>query len=372
MGLGSMNFNKKEIREILTEDQIFELLQEWGGDPELTDFGIVSSTICHNKPGEGSRKLYYYSNSQLFHCYTGCADPSFDIFELTIKGANIQFNKNYDLNTAIRYIAFRFGISGSFEEEQIANADDWEILNHYNRIQEIETKTFNVQLKEYNKDVLSRLNYAVLITPWLKEGISQEAMKTACIGFFPGGDQITIPHYDVDGRFVGLRGRTLGKEEAERFGKYRPIKINSQLYNHPLGMNLYNLNNSKDNIKRMGKAIVFESEKSSLQFRSFFGADADISVACCGSSISSYQIQSLIKAGANEIIIAFDRQFQKPNDAEFLRLVKKLTKIHNKYKNDVIISFIFDKNMITGYKDSPTDRGPEIFMKLFKERIILE
>lgn len=366
-----INFDKKEIRDTLTEEQIFELLNEWGGDPEYTDFGIISSTICHNKPGDGSRKLYYYFNSKLFHCYTGCADPSFDIFELTIKIANIQFNKIYDLNDAVRYIAYRFGILGEFDDQGLSNSEDWEILNNYNRIQEIELKKLEVQLKEYDSNILNRLNYSVKISPWLKEGISQEAINNAHVGFFPGGDQITIPHYDVEGRFIGLRGRTLCKEDAEKYGKYRPIIINKKLYNHPLGMNLYNLNNSRKNINLMGKAIVFESEKSSLLYQSYFGIENDISVACCGSNLSAYQVQSLIDAGAKEIIIAFDRQFQNINDDEFKRLTIKLTKLHNKYKNDVLISFIFDKKMITGYKDAPIDCGPEIFLKLFKERIIL-
>ena len=72
-----------------------------------------------------------------------------------------------------------------------------------------------------------------------------------------------------------------------------------------------------------------------------------------------------------EIIIAFDRQFQEIGDKEFLHLKNNLLKIRAKYKNFLKISFIFDKKMITGYKDSPIDCGPEIFMKLFKERIIL-
>ena len=367
-----MLYDKKEIRELLTIENIFELLHEWGGDPEYTEAGITSSTICHNPPGEGSRKLYYYANSGLFHCYTGCEEPSFDIFQLTMKVANIQFNRIYDLNEAIRYVAYRFGIAGTFEEEDSgANAEDWKVLSNYDRIQEIEVKNLNVQLKEYDDDILSRLNYRVNISPWLKEGISQEAMNNAHIGFYPGGDQITIPHYDPDGRFIGLRGRTLCAEDAERYGKYRPIIINKQLYNHPLGMNLYNLNNSKNNIKTMGKVIVFESEKSCLLYQSYFGIDNDISVACCGSSLSIYQVQSLIDAGAKEIVVAFDRQFQRINDDEFKRLTVKLTKLHNKFKNDALISFIFDKNMITGYKDAPIDCGPEIFLKLFKERIIL-
>jgi hypothetical protein len=121
----------------------------------------------------------------------------------------------------------------------------------------------------------------------------------------------------------------------------------------------------------MGKAIVFESEKSCLQYASYFGTYNDISVACCGSNISAYQMHLLFEAGAKEIVIAFDRQFQAIGDDEFKRLVTKLKKLHAKWKNYVNVSFIFDKKMITGYKDSPTDCGPEIFLKLFKERVIL-
>ena len=45
--------------------------------------------------------------------------------------------------------------------------------------------------------------------------------------------------------------------------------------------------------------------------------------------------------------------------------------INNRYKNYVDISIIFDKKMITGYKDSPIDDGPDTFLKLWKERIKL-
>ena len=50
-------------------------------------------------------------------------------------------------------------------------------------------------------------------------------------------------------------------------------------------------------------------EKSVLKYQSFFGFNNDITVACCGSNLSAYQTQLLIDAGAQEIIIAFDRQF---------------------------------------------------------------
>ena len=364
-------FNKSEIRESLTTENIFDLLQEWGGDPEYTQFGILCSTICHNQPGEGSKKLYYYTNTGLFKCYTGC-DSFFDIFELTTKVATIQWSQEFDLNEAVRWIAQKFGLSGRSEDgPEEGKLEDWKIFSNYERIQNIEVTTQAVTLKEYDNIILDRFNYNVRLAPWLNEGISQESLDHNRIGFYPGGDQITIPHYDVDGRFIGLRGRTLCKEEGEKYGKYRPMKVNKELYNHPLGMNLYNLNNSKDNIRLMKKAIIFEGEKSTLLYQSYFGIENDISVACCGSSITSYQIQLLIEHGAEEIIIAFDRQFQEIGDEEFQHLKKNLIRLRDKYKNYVNVSFIFDKNKITGYKSSPIDCGPQIFLQLFKERIVL-
>lgn len=365
-------FDKAEIRDALSIERIFELLNEWGGDPEYTSFGIISATICHNKPEDGgSRKLYYYSNSDLFHCFTGCDNASFDIFELVIKVMSIQRQVEFDLNDAIRWIAQRFNILGKYETELDTELEDWKYLENYNRIQEIDVNTQWVTLKEYDMEILTRFNYKVRIAPWLEEGMTQEVLNSAIIGYYPGGDQITIPHFDIKNRFIGLRGRTLCADEGEMYGKYRPIKVNNILYNHPLGMNLYNLNNSKNNIKTIEKVIVFESEKSSLLYRSYFGEENDISVAVCGSSISNYQINLLLECGAKEIIIAFDRQFQEFGDEEFKRLTRKLTNIHNKYKNYVNISFIFDKKKITGYKDSPIDCGKEIFLNLFKERISL-
>jgi hypothetical protein len=184
-----INYDKAEVRQALNIDNIFQLLEEWGGEPEFTNFGIISTTICHNRPGEGSRKLYYYSNTDLFQCYTGCDDPSFDIFGLMIKVHKNQKSMDLDLNDAIRYIAFKFGIVGNkVEEDTINSVLDWQVLNNYERIENITIKDYHITLKEYEPTILDRLNYSVRLAPWLNEGISQEAMDLAHIGFYPGAD----------------------------------------------------------------------------------------------------------------------------------------------------------------------------------------
>ena len=361
-------YNKKEVREKLGIEQIHELLVEWGGEPEYSSFGLIAATICHNPPGEGSHKLYYYSNTDLFQCYTGCG--SFDIFQLVVKVAKIQWGKEYDLNDAVRYIAIRFGLAGEVEIED-DSLIDWKTFNNYDRLENIDIKDYHTTLKEYDVNILKNLNYNVIIEPWLKEGITESVMKRANIGYFPPTAQITIPHYDIDGRFIGLRGRFLCQPDIDMYGKYRPMMIGKKQFNHPLGMNLYNLNNCKDNIRKIKKAIIFEGEKSALKYISYFGEENDIAVACCGSNISAYQMQLLLDCGVKEIAIAFDRQFQAIDDEEFKHLTNNLTKINERYKNYVDISFVFDKKMITGYKDAPIDKGPEVFMELWRKRIKL-
>ena len=59
-------YDKDEIKDKLSTEMVFDIVQEFGGDPYMTDFGFISATICHNAPGEGSRKLYYYDNTKLF------------------------------------------------------------------------------------------------------------------------------------------------------------------------------------------------------------------------------------------------------------------------------------------------------------------
>ena len=61
----------------------------------------------------------------------------------------------------------------------------------------------------------------------------------------------------------------------------------------------------------------------------------------------------------------------KEERERLLDLIKNFKTLHSKHKNDVLITFIFDRNKITGYKDSPIDCGPDVFLQLFKERIVL-
>lgn len=383
-----MNEQKKkeyleEIKNNLTIDQIYEFVAAAGGEPQIRDNIIISRTICHNPPGHGSFKLYYYDNTKLFKCFTECND-TFDIFELTLKIKKlakekiiywskdaIQETRSWDLPDAVHYVATFFGIQHEneiFSEEQ-RELQDWQILSKLEAKKQVKLNKQIISLKHFSDSFLNNLPQPHILN-WEKEGISKKIMDIHNIHFDPLTQSIIIPHYDIDNNLIGVRQRTLLKEN-EVYGKYKPAIFCGKMYNHPLGFNLYNINISKDNIHNIKKAIVFEGEKSCLLYGTYFGIENDISIAACGSSLINYQVELLLKLGIQEIVIAFDRQFKDQGDEEWQKWTKKLLQIHQKYGSIIQISFLFDSENLLDYKSSPIDHGKDIFIHLFKNRVVI-
>lgn len=384
MGLEKRKQYLEEIKNNLTIEQVFDFLVEAGGEPQQYGDYIISHTICHNPPGQGSFKLYYYDNTKLFRCYTGCEEPTFDIFQLALKIKRLAGNKityyskegkevvrDWELPDAVHYVAAFFGIeppNEKFSETRI-ELQDWEILSKLERKKQVKKHNQIVSLNFFEDSFLK--NYIQpRILPWEREGITPEIMKLHNIRYDSKNQGIIIPHYDIEGRLIGIRERTLIKEN-EQYGKYRPALLNGKMYNHPLSFNLYNINWSKDNIRRIKKVFVFEGEKSCLLYGSYFGTENDISVAVCGSNLINYQVELLRLLEVEEIIIAFDKQYETIGDEYWKQWTKKLTKLHEKYGKEVQISYLFDMEDLLEFKDSPIDKGLEVFLHLFKNRIII-
>ena len=307
-------YDKDTLKENLTIEEVFDLVSELGGEPIMGNGLFTARTICHNSDlTNASHKLYYYSNTHLFHCYTGCGDASFDIYELVLKVNKNAGIQNFSLSRAITFVAKYFGYTAEtfdFEDKQ-DTSEDWKLINNFKRNKE-KNQPQIIELKTYDNKALRYLPHPHII-PWEKENITFDIMEARGICYNPISEGIIIPHYDINGNLIGIRERTLIKEN-EVYGKYRPAIIGGKMYNHPLGFSLYNLNNSKKAISQFKKAIVFEGEKSTLLYASYFGQESDISVACCGSNLINYQVKLLLSLGVKEIIIAFDKQFQKIGD----------------------------------------------------------
>ena len=218
------------------------------------------------------------------------------------------------------------------------------------------------ELPEYNKGALDTF-IKFYPSEWLRDGISKAAMDKFGIKYSISQNKIIIPHYDVDGRLVGIRGRALDEWEVENIGKYMPVRLEQTWYKHPLGLNLYGLYENQENIKKSGVCYVFESEKSVMQCESFSGPNC--AVAVCGSQFNKYQLNLLIKTcRPNEIILCFDSE----EVGEETKYFDKLWAICQKYKNYANFSFVYDRLRLLNLKDSPSDKGEETFRKLLEKR----
>ena len=356
-----MAYNKDEVKEALTMDDIYELLEQLGAEPEIFDDHIESLTICH---GGSSRKLWFFENTGLFKCFTHCQD-TFDVFGL------LQKVKGFSLNEAVYYVVSFFNLDSKLEQtDAIQLTDDWKLFKRYEELTAIKINHNKIELPEIAPNPLTHYPQPI-IGPWEDEGITKDVCDYANIHYDPINGGVLIPHYDENGRLIGIRERTLVKDN-EVFGKYRPWRQGRKMYNHPLAFALYNFNNSKDNIRSIGTALVFEGEKSSLKAIEYLGTSNDISVAVCGSSISRYQFELLQAAGMKEMAVCFDRDFETIGDENYNHVIQKLQKIYDKYSAYVNVSFLFDKDGDKlGYKDSPTDKGKETFMELWQNRSFL-
>lgn len=359
------HYDKEQVKDSLTIDDVFDILEELGAEPQYQkDNTLICKTICHNHGDDiydASHKLYYYSDNSMFHCYTHCG--AFDIFEL------IQKVKGVDFDSAIFYVVNFFNLNWKLSSDY-DNSIDLKILENWANLENLKVEHEKVHFPEIDPHILD--NYPrPRISEWEKEFISKEVIDGMNIRYNPLNGKILIPHYDENNRMIGIRERALIKDD-EMYGKYRPAIINGKQYNHPLGFNLFGLNKAKNNIKKMGVAIVTEGEKSVFQLASYLGINNTIAVAVCGSSLSNYQLQLLRDAGAKEIVIGFDADYRALGDEDSLKVVDKLKKLFNKYHGWVNISFLFDKKGDKlPYKASPTDMGKEVFMELWNDRVYL-
>ena len=285
-----------ELVNSLTNEQIIEIMTQLGADRfEETGNAIIFPTICHNHDSsDASMKLYYYPRTKTFHCYTDCG-CTFNIISMLKKRYEL-LNVQYDF---FKDIVVRIGGKAGPKPKET-------FYQPYHSIYEKENHEVDVNLPILNKGLLNA--YKFYPSPeWLEDGISEEIMKVYNILYSVQDNKIIIPHYDMFGNLIGIRGRALNDEDLV-IGKYMPVKLEGVTYAHPLGYNIYGLNFLRENIKKYKMAIVAESEKSCMQYGTMFGQDRNIVVAACGSSFHKYQLDLLLQCGAERVLTAFDKE----------------------------------------------------------------
>lgn len=364
-----MSYSVEAVRQAISLDNIYSLLEYFHADPRETNSGFVCKTICHNGIGEGHHKLYFMGDNGtgIFHCFSGCEPDTFDIIDLIRKVQGID-----NLNETVNWLVSFFSLDNILSKVDTTTlSNDFKIFKEWDEISNYRQPSREyIELPQYDIHFLKHYPWAK--PEMLDEYITEDIIMHMGIKYDPLNFNVLIPHLDRNNKIIGVRQRTLS-ESQERFGKYKPWRHNNIEYNHPLSFNLYTNKYFWYNIQKTRTAIIFESEKSVLQYQSYFGFNKNCACAMCGSSLSDYQFNLLLENGVENIIIGVDRDYKDYNyDVEnFNRYVNKIKRYWNKYNSRCNLSFLIDRHNLLGYKDSPTDQGKETFLIILGERRIL-
>lgn len=369
--------DRDELMELVTTEDVIGILKDLGSANPIKDRNngnaLHFSTVCH---GGDSHKLYYYKDSKFFVCYTSCGSMS--LFDLIMSVNNMTFAEAFSYICKYKNITNFDKKKKGLQKHETQNNDlSFLKLHLYKKDKQL------VKLPSYNNYILNMFdNYMPL--SWHEEGIKDEIAELFQIKFYINQFKCIIPHFDINGNLVGIRARSFLQYQIDSGKKYIPISIEGLTYRYPMSFNLYGIYQNQNNIRKIKKAILFESEKSVMLYSSYFGQKNNIALGLCGMSFSLYQRDLLLSLGIEEVSICLDKQYQvELIDAEYVDKNSKAWKEYENYIKGLIkisemltpycnVSIIVCWDFRIGYKDSAIDFGKEIFEELYRERHFID
>lgn len=370
--------DKKYILDSLTKEDVIKICSLLGNSQYKEDNNgnpCFSTSLCHG--GDSPYKLIYYHvpgadypdrKHGVFHCFT-CGD-TYDIVEFVIRAMRQQ-GRTYTWYKALRWIAQVTGKLKVVSSDKIPDVVHIEDFTWIDRLKNAQKKKRAIpKLSEINENILEIFCYYPH-EEWLNDHITAEALGRFGIGYYGLTNQIIIPHYDINERLIGIRGRYLDQIDIDLIGKYVPLQIEGKWLAHQLGSNLYGIHVVKDTIINKKKLMLVEAEKSVLQSYSYFGEDS-FTVAACGSSITQTQIKIMLEElQVSEILYAPDRDYHDADSFEaevwWQKQLKKVAPLIPYVK----VCIVADRKDRLGFKDSPTDKGKDILLELLDEKIVI-
>ena len=190
------------------------------------------------------------------------------------------------------------------------------------------------------------------LKPWFDEGIPYDVMWNYGVRYDAFDDLIVYPIRNLDGKIFCVSGRTCDPD-------YKSKGIRKYTYTTSIGSlpALYGLTENKSAILSSSEALIFEGCKSVLKAVSYGFPNG---IALLTSHLSPVQTEALIKLASFHgvrFVFALDADVDIRKDKNIMRLAR-----HAK------VEWIKNRDNLLGEKDSPVDKGKDVFEKLYHMR----
>lgn len=184
---------------------------------------------------------------------------------------------------------------------------------------------------------------------WEREGISIESMDRFQVRYDRFSDRLVYPIRNINGDIMNIGGRALDPNWKEK-----GLRKYTYFSGWNGGMNvIYGLSENIEEIRRKKEIIIFEGCKSVLMAD---GWGIKNTGALLTSHLSPAQLKILLSLEAR-VVFALDKDVKIKDDHNI-----------NKLKRYTNVFFLCDTDGCLDSKDSPTDKGLDVFVNLYKKK----
>lgn len=187
---------------------------------------------------------------------------------------------------------------------------------------------------------------------WADEGISWDAMRRFGVRYDALDDRIVYPVRNYDGDIISVCGRTCDPD-------YKAKKLRKYTYFQSVGTidTLYGFSDNRDEIMRKKEIILFEGAKSVLMA---YGWGIGNTAAILTSHLNPQQFSFLVRLGNCQgirLVFALDAEVDISKDEQIRRLASYAR-----------VEWVRNIDHLLADKDSPVDRGLDVFTRLYERR----
>lgn len=261
--------------------------------------------------------------------------------------ALVQYTKDCDLPSAIKFIANVIGVKINFNSKPKERSNSADFLRQFKR-----KKTILENIKEY--PISYKMSDRFVLghnTTFINEGINSETHDKFSIGYDIVDNRVVFPIRNDIGDILTFKGRTLNKQ-------YKILGTPKYLYYSSCfdaRRYLFGLYENKKYIDEANDLIIVEAEKGVMQCDSFGVKNV---VSTSKKKISEEQVRKILKIG-KPVVLAFDKDVTLEEIKGECRRFKRLIDVY----------YMWDEDDLLCGKESPSDKGYKIWNKLYENRI---
>lgn len=328
-----MEYDSTKINELANKISISDYIESQGITCAKENNG-TKYYHCHNN-SDSDASLAVNTKENYFYC-----------FSCTSRGNLVSYMLQEEHMTFLQACEKILSLSGIDISKMIIP----DSMSFFNKIKNEKKEKVNDKVRQYMPWSEYEKFSDEPIKPWIEEGITEETQKLFQVRVDHRSNRGVYPLWDSDLRFISCKGRTL-------FPQFKELGLPKYISYTKIGdVDFFcGWKENKENILKNNTIIIFEGIKSVMKAYQY---GYKICVSSETSALNNKQVQLLLKLGIKNVVLAYDK------DKTYQDVIKHIGMLP-RFCN---VSVIIDKGNLLGMKDSPCDKGQQVWNELYQNR----